>query len=715
MSTVTFQLRATTDNTLPIIYGIVSVSEGTATIDQYSGLLTYTTPLVISTNEFANVNVSATSNGLTSYFTAQIELVTPNSSPVWLLANDSNSISLEGGTFLQYVMQAFVPGNDVVTYAAVGLPDWLTLDPSGVLYGVAPVVDQNTVYSPFTVTASSVALDDTTDQVFTLEVLLGTSILGFTWTGPADLGTVQDGSLCSLDVGASSIRNNLIRYSVVGGILPLNLVLDKVQGKIFGFVEYHTRDKDYWFEIDAFDGTDHIVRKFHVFVAQSAHGQMAGFQIPLTGAPLKNIWQSDVTSVIDSRVTLATGDLLPGRVMIPEMSLIEGMALGARDLDGINEDVLNNFEDITVSFGPIANSSPVGNTCVVYRTVVDPQAASRFSVTLNNEIYDVASFNNWRTNITDVLGFVNSGSGSGAQLNPIISSGAISSVQVVAPGSDYLYIPEILVNGEPNLASFSGTLKLVSYTIKSSSIGWSVNDVIDIAIGRFNQTAQLVVTLVNSFGQIVQSVISRPGSYLECPDVAYSVITNGSKSVTLQTSFGINSIDVTSSSNSFVQGSVVLSVNGTEELASWQSSWKAAIPMANVIVTSMPQVTSEMTRINTQPLDGNVWNINSIILSVEGKSWQGDTLFDCIFDSDSTRLEEWLEPVETYFDNQTTEIDDNNTIFDAPNPYLGSVYEVWGNTLFDDDATIEDTHRTIFDRSAPQFHSMTRIRRVYTF
>ena len=115
MSTVTFQLRATTDNTLPIIYGIVSVSEGTATIDQYSGLLTYTTPLVISTNEFANVNVSATSNGLTSYFTAQIELVTPNSSPVWLLANDSNSISLEGGTFLQYVMQAFVPGNDVVT------------------------------------------------------------------------------------------------------------------------------------------------------------------------------------------------------------------------------------------------------------------------------------------------------------------------------------------------------------------------------------------------------------------------------------------------------------------------------------------------------------------------------------------------------------------------------------------------------------------------
>ena len=543
----------------------------------------------------------------------------------------------------------------------------------------------------------------------------------FHWNGTTEFGTVIDGDNYIFDVTATSTRTNAISYSILGGVLPPFMILDKSQGKIYGFLEYHTQFKEYYFEIAANDGVEELVNEFHLSVKPSTLDQITTIKIPLTGK-LKDYWLRDLNGIFDSRIELPDGNFLPRKVTTPELTLISGLISNVDDPEQFF-DYASNLDKITMHIGPVSNAIASSTTTEIYRQIIDPQQASSFNVVITGNNFDIPSLNNWREDFQSLLSYVNGGLGTGGVLNAIIDAGtgAISSIDVISSGSNYLYMPKITLNDMPT--EFTGTLKLVEVTILNSNSMWSPGDQIELNVGRYNSPAILQAISVDLNGTVTQFKIIDAGIYTQYPNIPTTMLSSNGKDVELIVSFGIRNVNVVNSPSGL--HSAILTVNGTEKLPNWQSTWSAVLPMALINNISIDQVNSEIeeytsnTHINTNGLDGELWSVNSMIVEIEGKRWQGDCIFDCSFDSDESRFEDCLEP-QDIFVNQNF---DDTFIENQPDDFQKKIYNIWGTTIFDDPTpeyptiggTILDDDETILDMETPSFRSSTLIRKLYTF
>ena len=703
-STQTFQVNAVVSGTNTITYGLVNPVWG-MTIDHLTGIITYS-PGVVYSNSTINFTVSATSQGVTSLETLSVGLVSPNSPPQWITPAGL-ILTQQRNQFIQYQLDAFAT-NGIVGYVVTGgsLPLGLTLSPSGLIYGLLPNVYSSTTYN-FTVTATSAY--QSTNQSFDIVVIPGELSAVFTWNNSnVNLGNINDGTIAVIDLSATSTRSNLIEYSIVGGQVPTGMVLDKTKGKLWGFVDYHIDQKTYVFEVRARDGFDNLTKTVEFVVIPSQMDQTLSVSIPLSGIPLTTAWNSDVAELIDTNVIEPHSDVLPRSVSKPMMNLISGLDSSQDQLSAIVQVLENNFRSISLNFGGIGNSNVQSDgTVVVWRNVIDPQS---------NSAIGTQSLNTWRSWLSQSRVWSNSGLGLGAGLIPVVdtSTGSISSVQVVERGSGYVFAPSLIFSGGTRPANVVLNLSLVSTRVINSSTGWNVGDQAKINYGKYTKPATIQVSEVNSLNQVVSFTIVDSGSYVRFVRDGVTVVSLSGSSAVIQAFMGIGSATVIDSGSGYSPNSTTISVVGSEVLPDWQSTWSSILPIATINSSSVNEVDVNAAS-NSSALIGQNWNINSLVVSRKGLTWDGDEHFDVGFDGGSTNFWDVRTPYDTIQDLNQLTLDKSSTVFDSLTPAELSVVSVWGSTVFDGGATIEDLFTTIFDLGSPLTKSITQIDQVFSF
>ena len=262
-----------------------------------------------------------------------------------------------------------------ITYALVNSsPSFpFTLTATGLVYGHAPTLYANTVYQ-FTVSATSV--NGTASQ--TMDIIAEPVTIGslLYWNSDSNCGTIADGAYVTLDVSAASKRG-LINYSVVGGILPRGLILNRQSGLISGFAEYQTRDRSYLFDIGASDGIQTITRTFSVTIVRSTQYQYLGMSIPVEGS-LKDIYFQYIGTTINSTWVPYSSTTPQSVLYTPFVQLIQGLNYAIDDPAAAVHfaNLSLNTTELMIGATTNVNVCNAGNFCV------------------RAERYDFASFHN---------------------------------------------------------------------------------------------------------------------------------------------------------------------------------------------------------------------------------------------------------------------------------------------------------------------------------
>lgn len=714
-STAQFQVEATVTGTVPVVYTLLNPPTGMV-INSKSGLITYS-PGFVPYDQPVAFTVVATSGNSQSSVQLTVQLISTPHAPVWQTSSGT-LLTVQRSRFVQIQLEAFAPGNTTIDYfiSSGGLPPGLSLSSSGLIYGYTPIVYGETVYD-FSVTARNGTGAAT--QYFSIIVVVGDISAIFKWKNDTtDFGTITDGNIYVFDVGAASARTNLINYSLTGGILPMNMTLDPIQGKIYGYVEFHSRNRDYIFEITAADGVDRLVRQYRISVVQRAYDQYLTINIPLSGATLKNLWAGDVGGIIDSRIMIPNSDVIPGIVNYPELSLISGLSYANQNIDDLYANISYTLKPITTSMGAVSNSAVINNQSTVYRSIIDPQASSVEQVSIDHASVAISSFHNWRNSISKFLPYVSGGLGTAAGLAPQVfaGDGSIQSVYVVEPGQGYYYPPQLTVNGTGTKATCTCDLKVVAYRDIVSEQGWITGDLVEITFGRYTRAAVLQVTEVDNIGNIIGLTIIDGGAYTQFPQGAKTIIRNASGAVCLvQLQLGINSVTVENPGSGYSVSGTTVDALGREFLPVWNSTWIPYLPIATISSSSLALFAENNVPSTTQDLDGQLWTINHAVVDLQGKTWLGDVEFDCSLDGDSTHFSDTREPMETVFDQNQLVFDQAQTTFDTKLGTQLTVYDAWSMVTVDSSVPVVDMNQTIFDLASPALYSQTLIRRVITF
>ena len=722
-----FQVTAEVTGTLPITYALLPVVTNSAlptgmSINSKSGVINYS-PGVVFYDQLVTVIVSATSGNSVSNTEVSIQLLSVPHAPVWSTPS-GNLTTIQRSRFIQLQLEAFGPGvvnsraqASVHYFISSGaLPPGLSLTSSGLIYGYTPTVYGETVYN-FSVTASNNVGSAT--EYFSITVVVGDISAIFAWnSSTTDFGTVTDGNIYVFDAGAASARTRLINYSLTGGILPMNMTLDPIQGKIYGYVEFHVRDRDYVFEITASDGVDRLTRQYRIAVVQRAYDQYLTVSIPLSGSNLKNLWAGDIGAIMDTRIMIPNSDVIPGIVNYPELTLISGLSYANQNIDDLYNNIKYTLKPITVSMGQVSNSVVIHNQSSIYREIADPQSLGMDNVVIDGNTVSISSLHNWRNSISKFLPYVSSGLGTAARLSPLISAGdgTITSVYVVETGYGYYYPPQLTVQGTGTGAACTCDLKVVAYQNIVSEQGWVVGDTVSITFGRYTRAAVLKVSKVDNIGNIIALEILDGGAYTQFPQGSKTIIRNNTGYTCLvQLQLGINTVTVTTAGSGYAVDNTTVDALGREFLPNWTSSWIPYLPIATIGSSSLSTFAENNIYNNTHDLDGQLWPINSAIIDLQGRTWLGDTEFDCSFDNDSTHLSDSREPMETVFDQNQLVFDHTNTTFDTQVHAALTVYDAWSTVVVDHTVPIVDMNQTIFDLASPALYSQTRLRRIITF
>ena len=390
-SGTTSQYRVTAHSTsnINIAYSIPLFTPPTGlSINSGNGVITYSAP-VISTDQTISFPVRATTGSVYSDLPVSIDLLTVPHAPVWYTKSGLLEIVSEG-QFVEIDLVAFDSSGAVITYALVNsMPVFpFTLTATGLIYGHAPSLYTTTVYQ-FTVSATS----DNGSVSQTMDIIAEPVTVGalLYWTSNSNCGTISDGAYVTLSVSAASTRG-VINYSVVGGILPRGIILNRQSGLISGFAEYQTRDRSYLFDIQAYDGIQTITRTFSVTILQSTQHQNLGITIPVEGS-LKDLYYQYIGNTIDS-VWVPYSSTTPQSLLYPPfIQLISGLNY-AIDRPGAAVNTANlslNTTEIMIGGATNVNVSPT--TTLFYSPILDANAGAGAQYTQADNVAITATAN----------------------------------------------------------------------------------------------------------------------------------------------------------------------------------------------------------------------------------------------------------------------------------------------------------------------------------
>lgn len=718
--TATFTVTATSPNTIPVRYTLIRAPQG-MTLDQKTGVITYVVPvpslLPIPYESRNSFTIRATVGNLYEDLQVAVVVLGVPHPPAWI--TDEGEIGRYTiGQYVEYTFEAYEPQENPVTYSLVNPPPGFpfTLTSTGFLYGIVPF----TIYEPlytFSIAATSIA--GSSVRTFGIQAVQETESIQMMWNLPSpNLGTIKDGSIVNIDVGAISKRNITVTHSFIGGTIPPNLTLNLSQGYISGFLEYHPRPRNYYFEIMAYDGVQTMFRKYILRVEPSLGSQIADVSIPITGELRQAVLDTNGYMIGDADVVPFSNT--EKYMAADRMLLFGGMDYSKEDPDLLMRSANLYLHSTTLMIGNVSNVS-IGDQghLVLYRQVVDPQSQADISIATqssNPSIMYPVSLDNMRTDMIKNIGYANVGQGTGLVLIPNINPEFtnLESVSIINSGDGYYFSPVVNIVGTGNGAVVSCTLTVKSAAVIDGGQGWTIGDEISFMVSK-TQSITVVVSQTGPNGILKTLDVSDGGTFQIFPQGRKSLLGKNGSMAIVEFNLGIKDVEVVSGGVGYSYGDTTISY-GKEILPDWLPVWQPAIPIGTIYPSSLYDVMSRYPEAEPLMRNLNPWNIQYLTVDAQGKTWTGDTMFDgdkCTFDGDQTGFVEWSEPSDTIFDLDDTVFDMDNTVFDINKLFVPMAYRMWGLTIFDKELTFFDIYRTIFDEAGPSTRSITARRKIY--
>lgn len=715
--TGTYLVTATTTTGDHIFYDLPTSPSG-ATIDTYTGLLTYT-PVGITVDATFSTVVRATDsiNATNSNIVVIVNVVAASSPPYWITSPGSIG-NYYGTTFVEYQLQATDPFFPDITYSFILTdPNFpLSIANTGVIYGTLPNVLSTTIWN---FVARATSNNGITDNYLSILVLPAIVNAGFSWTTPSNLGSIDEGQYVTVAIQSTSNRNTTIVYNVTGGLLPPHLILGTTSGLIVGFCEYTAIGKSYYFDITAYDGYQYITQQFSLVVNKIYNNQYFSAYIPVTGN-LRNVWNSDSSNIRIREPGTVVFDTMSNTPDTPMLNIINGLVTGYATSDQILNVMAPWWHELNLQIGSATNTIVLSDGfSTVYRNIIDSQSTSNIIIAdshvLSGNVYPI-SINNIRNSLISTYPYVSSGSGTGFAMLPNLnySNGSVSSVTVLDSGYNYLSPPSIIITGSGSGANLKAVLGLVGVTVLSSN-GWQVGDIIQILSDNAPTIAKLIVTETNSLHSIITLDIVEAGNYLQVGSSTTTYIINGSSTCSLNLIWGIVSVTVVDGGVNYQCG-ITVSLAGGEILPEWQTAYIPAIKAGELPIATA-NTAAYILNYETATLWGTPWQPTIMVMQWQGVSWLGAAMFDgtvTTWDGDTTRFQDTLSPFETIFDKNQEIFDNGLTIFDYQDPLSYDLFQVWGSTLIDAGTTVVDLYSTIFDALGPRTYSNTMLRKWIT-
>jgi hypothetical protein len=711
-----FRVRATGPTGEIPTYSLVEPIADGLSIDAVNGLVTYQAPTVSSDTTTA-LTVRATLPDGSADLQFGILVLTIPHVPVW--TSDFTSTSVAQGQHLSLDLQAFDPSGAQITYSIYSAPaDFpFFLDADGLLYGKAPRVTEDRQWQA-TILASSI--NGGSYLYLTILVTKNNAPGVLVWRNEStELVDAEDGRRACYDIGAVSSRTVTVKHGIVGGQCPPGMILDKIQGQLVGYLDYHPTDKDYWFDVTATDGVDTLTRKIYMRVKATRAYQFASIDVPIWG-DLKDRWLS-VNNFVMTKTSMTPNVSVQSSFFAqPSLSLIRGLDSTILDPEEIIADVMPALSQMRLSIGSVGNVViDDQDNSLIYRNVIDPQQGAA-TIAENSSVPPLAvrppSLENLRGAFADACGFATGGLGEGAAAMALVDPerGEISSIKVVAPGSAYVYVPQISIKGSGRGARAAAHMRVVDIRIVDRGEGWVLGESVFLDTGLVRRPAELVVSGVTPTGGLLSLLIVDGGSYQQVP-IGKRFIENQSGNIaSLSISLGVDAIEVIDPGIGYQQETLQVMIGGMEILED-QDVWSPRLPMALVTAPFRDLVLYNSQLTNGPTLDGFIWQVGDLIHSIEGLYWQGTTSFDgdlVSWDGSTTRFQEILEPRETLLDQGDCSFDLADTTLDRGPMIRSDARANWGRTLIDDGMTAFDFYATIFDANVAPTESTTKIKRL---
>ena len=712
-------------NTFPT-YTLRSPIPAGMSIDSHLGVITYTAPAVVA-DRVTEFVIRATVGAGSSDTRCSITVLTVPHAPVWV--EPDGAIFVPQDSFLESYLLAIDLEDLPIAYSlAASDPDFpFSFDSDGLLYGKAPHVKAN---RSWTATLRATSSHGSTNLVITVTVTKINAAGVLVWdNADVDIVGVTDGRRAVYDIGATSTRTPTVKHSITGGQCPPGMVLDKIQGRLVGYVDYHPMDKDYWFDIIATDGIDTIARTIHMQVVASYGYQFADVSIPLWGEA-KDRWLDNNTYTITNPGMHVNVSVESNLYSVPGMSLIRGLGGILSDPERIIAAINPSLQEMSLRIGAVSNVvvDAHGNQ-LIYRHVIDPQAGSdavEAIIDSNIVVIRPPSLDEIRRAFVSSCGFANGAEGSRGAAFPAVDSeqGSISSVVVASSGNGYIFSPEPLVIGSGTGARLRSIMRSVNLRIVDRGIAWTLGERIKLDVGDYITPAEFVVNGITGTGGLSSVVSINDGQYYHVP-VGKIYIRNAAGEISsVLMDLGIDHVDVvepgigyevSSSSSTTTSNLPKISFSGNEKLEAWQTSWTPMLPVAQVSSEFASKLLDNNNSEIRHLLDGQVWQVGELIYGVQGLYWQGSSKFDrddTTFDGNTTGFEEYVEPRETILDMRQQTFDLSSTTLDIGSGIRSDARANWGRTIIDEGTTAFDFYTTIFDSANAPTESSTLIRKL---
>lgn len=717
-----FSVEAKVIGSIPPTYSLVNPPTG-MTINSITGQITFDAPAVLADSSFPFI-VRATLETAFSDLECSVIVLTIPHIPEWVTPDDL--IRVPQQEYVEFVIEAFDPDQNStgITYAIVSQDDEFPfqLDSDGLIYGIAPTVEENTFYSIMISATNSVG---TVSREFTFEVTQVNTLGVLTWNNPlTDILNIPDGRRVVFDVSATSTRTPSVKHGITGGQLPPGLLLDKMQGRLVGYIDYHMQRKDYWFDLIATDEVDTLVRTMHLSVTPNFGYQFMDIKLPVYG-DVRQQWLDTNSTIYNDTNMIVNVAVESNLVSKPELSLIRGLDYRLTDPDVILRGIGPAIQRMDLSIGQQVNTSvdSVG-TQLFFRSVIDPQNGAGQTADHTGFPPEIVPNNleNIRKAFIDECGFANAGGGSGASAVASINAedGSIKAIIMINAGEEYINQPVVTINGKGSGAVAYAMTKINRMVVIDPGTDWYIGEQFFLDIGEYEVPAHLVVTDIFTDGGlkevafVIKDNQEENGCYFRVPAGKILIKNQAGKLTGVKFELSIDEIRVVDGGYGYGSDTIV-DFNGHEQLDSWQSEWNPILPVA-LVNKNYANLVINNSQVNvTKNLDGKIWQTGFLVMEMQGAFWQGTTTFkkDMIsWDGGTTILQETLTPVETIFDQNNQTFDLINTTFDIGSATHRDARDNWGSTIIDEGTTAFEFYATIFDAESPPRHSSTLVRKL---
>ena len=296
------------------------------------------------------------------------------------------------------------------------------------------------------------------------------------------------------------------------------------------------------------------------------------------------------------------------------------------------------------------------------------------------------------------------GTKASATVNVDPTTSGISSVTVTQVGESYWAAPDPIITGSGTGAQLQARVGVVGVTLVSSSLGFAVDDELEIDLGE-GTPGILKVTSVTSIEAVQALSIVTSGNFDKIPQNNITLSApQGTVVVRLQS--GIVQVQVITPGSGYEFGNTQITFTGVEinrSARSVMNDFDLELPLTFVSNDSVQTVTNQLSSVpNT--FSGQVILVSMVKATIEGVQWQGYTRLDedcCTFDSMQTAWVDVDIATATTWDETATYWDNNVTVFDQPT----TQWPDWSQTVFDNDQTIFDYYATLFDQRQPLYES----------